>query len=476
MRWLNDYRNRWVLTGALIVVMLSVVNARGARFIDDFNRPDGEVGNGWETWADGTIEIKIVDNEVLFTGQQGHSWWHSELYRAVEDETRFSFDFKADDHFSVHIMLYGAENPDCWIDFYAWPGGPFSYMWRFGPGNFTAWTQIPGSQMIAGQYNTLLVEQEDTEFILTLNGQVVGTIMNQGITRIGEVSIAADAAAGTVGSLHIDNVEIGKPAAITTFDFNADGIVDAADVCIMIDHWGEDYSLCDIGPTLSGDGIVDVQDLIVLSEHLFLAAYWKLDESEGSLAQNSMNDNHGILYGEPIWQPSSGQKSGALEFDGVDDFVDIGFVLNPAESAFSAFAWIKGGAPGQVILSQTDGPGWTGEIWLGIDPSSGNLMTGLRPPDGRSPTPPMVADAFITDGQWHHVGIVVAEQKVRNLYVDGTRAAFDHHPVELPCSDGGMIIGSGKTLEAGTFFSGLIDEVRIYNKALNAGEIAALAQ
>jgi serine/threonine protein kinase/Tol biopolymer transport system component len=52
-------------------------------------------------------------------------------------------------------------------------------------------------------------------------------------------------------------------------DFNSDGIVDVADVCIMVEHWYTDYPLCDIGPMPWGDGIVDVQDLIVLAEHLF---------------------------------------------------------------------------------------------------------------------------------------------------------------------------------------------------------------
>lgn len=52
-------------------------------------------------------------------------------------------------------------------------------------------------------------------------------------------------------------------------DFSADGLVDAADVYVMIEHWGEDYPLCDIGPFAWGDGVVDVQDLIVLAEHLF---------------------------------------------------------------------------------------------------------------------------------------------------------------------------------------------------------------
>lgn len=49
---------------------------------------------------------------------------------------------------------------------------------------------------------------------------------------------------------------------------NGDGIVDSLDMCIMVDHRGEDYSLYDIGPMPWGDGIVDVQDLIVLAEHL----------------------------------------------------------------------------------------------------------------------------------------------------------------------------------------------------------------
>ncbi len=52
-------------------------------------------------------------------------------------------------------------------------------------------------------------------------------------------------------------------------DLNGDGIVDAADMCIMVDHWGENYSLCDIGPMPWGDGVVDVEDLKVLAEHLF---------------------------------------------------------------------------------------------------------------------------------------------------------------------------------------------------------------
>jgi len=46
---------------------------------------------------------------------------------------------------------------------------------------------------------------------------------------------------------------------IPVVDFNGDGKLDNADMCIMADHWHTDEPLCDIGPTPLGDGIVDAQ-------------------------------------------------------------------------------------------------------------------------------------------------------------------------------------------------------------------------
>jgi len=60
-----------------------------------------------------------------------------------------------------------------------------------------------------------------------------------------------------------------KASIIPIVDLNADGIVDAEDMCIIVDNWGTDNKLCDIGPMPWGDGIVNVEDLIVLANHLF---------------------------------------------------------------------------------------------------------------------------------------------------------------------------------------------------------------
>jgi hypothetical protein len=71
------------------------------------------------------------------------------------------------------------------------------------------------------------------------------------------------------GTLNSGNFDLYQASIVPIVDLNGDGIVDSADMVIMVDHWGEDYPLCDIGPMPWGDGIVDVQDLIVLAEHLF---------------------------------------------------------------------------------------------------------------------------------------------------------------------------------------------------------------
>ncbi len=190
-----------------------------------------------------------------------------------------------------------------------------------------------------------------------------------------------------------------------------------------------------------------------------LVAYWKLDEVEGDIAYNSTSDNHGILSGNPTWKPDSGQVAGALEFDGIDDYITTDFVLNPMLGSFSAFAWIKGGSPGQVVISQI---GIGGEDWLLAD-AEGNLMTTLR---RGSYTTTLVSGSVITDGDWHHIGFVW-DGSHRHLYVDGTDVAEDATDIlYLWASNGDMYIGAGKNLEAGTFFSGLIDEVRIYNRAV----------
>jgi hypothetical protein len=246
-----------------------------------------------------------------------------------------------------------------------------------------------------------------------------------------------------------------------TVDFNGDGFVDCKDICIMVDYWGTDESLYDVSPMPWGDGIVDIQDLIIMTEHLFTypgtVAHWALDEIEGMFAADSVGHNDAVVIGGAMWQPNSGQIDGALQLDGVDGCAIADTVLDPADGPFSIFAWAKGGAPRQVLVSQV-----LGANWLMADSPSGHLMTDLKE-SGRS-SKPLVSETDITDGNWHRVGLVF-DGANRILYVDDVAVAADTQS-GLAGSNGGLYIGCGKNMEPGSFWSGLIDDVRIYNRAV----------
>jgi hypothetical protein len=158
---------------------------------------------------------------------------------------------------------------------------------------------------------------------------------------------------------------------------------------------------------------------------------------------------------------------GALLLDGSDDYISTGFVLDPTAGPFSVFAWVNGGAPGQVILSQRDDDlKKIGSSWLGCDPTTGCLMTTLIGTGGRFPSTPLISQSVIADGAWHHVGLV-SDGVYRYLYVDGTEVIRDLKSFgTLKGTRAGLNLGAGKNLDPGTFWSGLIDDVRIYDRAV----------
>ncbi len=149
---------------------------------------------------------------------------------------------------------------------------------------------------------------------------------------------------------------------------------------------------------------------------------------------------------------------GALQFDGVDDFILTSSIPNSIEGPFSVFAWVKGGAPGQVVISQTDRVNW-----LCTGTFEGNLMTELKA-SGRGGIE-LLSQSVITDGNWHRIGLVW-DGSHRTLYVDYVAVTEDTQ-ANLEVSENRLYIGTGKARKPGSFWSGLIDDVRIYNRAVS---------
>lgn len=244
-------------------------------------------------------------------------------------------------------------------------------------------------------------------------------------------------------------------------DFNGDARINFRDFTLLAHHWLQNEPSPDIAPAFNGDGIVDYKDLVILVQYWLrefgMVAHWKLDEAEGNIAHDSANGNNGTVHGDPTWQLDGGQVGGALQLDGIDDYISTAFVLNPSRRPFSVFAWIKGSAPGQVVIAQKDSANW-----LYFDPLEGKLMTDLKS-TGRMAAP-MTSQTVITTDEWNYIGFVWDGSR-RMLYVGNTLVAEGIQD-SLKSSDEGLYIGAGKQLESGTFFSGLIDDVRIYNRVI----------
>jgi len=269
----------------------------------------------------------------------------------------------------------------------------------------------------------------------------------------------------------IGGADIWQAPILPLVDFTGDSKVDIKDQIKITEHWGQNKSSFDIGPIPFGDGIVDAADMDVLMDYWeqevydpWLIAHWKLDETEGNVAYDSVRENHAVLVGDTTWLPEGGQIAGALQFDGLDDYMHALQALNPAGGPFSVFAWIKGGAPGQTVISQENGVNW-----LMADAEGGALRTDISDPitqsrRGLTGGLPLISTTLITDGNWHRIGFVW-DGLNRLLYVDDVVVAEDTLS-ELAGVFSGLLVGTSNSLEAGTFWSGLIDDVRIFDRVV----------
>ncbi len=202
-----------------------------------------------------------------------------------------------------------------------------------------------------------------------------------------------------------------------------------------------------------------------------LAGHWTFDDGRGSIARDtSGRGNHGAIKGGAKW--TEGVIGGALEFDGRDDFVAI-----PNESAFditgsvTVSAWIRVESftrSWQAIVTKGD------RAWrlhrAGATQSAGFACTDLS----RNETGDLNGKKNVADGHWRHIAGVLDGTTI-SLHVDGVPDASAESSPKISVNDHAVLIGANDQAK-GRLFRGLIDDVRIYDRALSVGEIQALVK
>jgi len=209
-----------------------------------------------------------------------------------------------------------------------------------------------------------------------------------------------------------------------------------------------------------------------------LVGWWKLDDASGIIAADSSGiGNNGLVYGGADWIP--GKIGGALDFDSEDDYVDlpIGSIINSLKDSTFAIWANFASAEGDWQRLWDFGTGT--DFYMFLCPCVGTTTTGIMrfaittTSNGGEST--LNAPSTLPSG-WHHVTVVI-DGTTRNmqLYLDadviasGTTQTL---PADLGVTTQNWL---GRSQWSGdAYYSGSLDDFRIYNRVLTAGEIDKL--
>ncbi|HEY5913801.1 MAG TPA: LamG-like jellyroll fold domain-containing protein [Verrucomicrobiae bacterium] len=214
--------------------------------------------------------------------------------------------------------------------------------------------------------------------------------------------------------------------------------------------------------------------------------YWKFDEGDGTNALDSSTNSHvGTIQGASY---VPGISNYALAFNGSSAFVFAsdglvggtnGSGLDAGTRDWTVAAWIKTAGSGMVVtkmgwIGGSNPDGWgmsvSGNGTLGAALHKSNVGTvNIFSGDGK----------IVNDGQWHHIAVVFNRTANLVRYVDGAASGTQYSLASVASQsvDNTVQFRIGARDQTGdeVFFNGLIDDVRVYARALSPAEVAELA-
>ena len=192
---------------------------------------------------------------------------------------------------------------------------------------------------------------------------------------------------------------------------------------------------------------------------------WLFDEGNGNTVKDVSGNGHdGEIIGEVAWV--DGKFKSALEFDGGHVLVPHEDVMNLRQ--WTMTAWIKVPKivePYQVILGKEAWPNRNYTMWI----RPGVMTFGFTLPGGAQDL--QVGSKVVTDNQWHFVAGVYNEKHLIP-YVDGEQFNPRGAAGKPATSNAPLIIGAQGPDGRNGPLKGIIDEVAVYNTALDEDELA----
>jgi hypothetical protein len=205
-----------------------------------------------------------------------------------------------------------------------------------------------------------------------------------------------------------------------------------------------------------------------------LAAWWKLDETQGSQAADAGAQGRiGEVNGPPHWAPGQGVADGALEFDGAANYLNCGNApeLN-FQGGMTLSVWFKVREFNRKYQSIATKGETTWRLHRSGDKSvvSFSLDGPQRDADGRPPR--LSTRRSVNDGQWHHI-VALYDGRRAALYLDGEVETSTQARGAIARNNEPVLIGEN-SVSSGRFFNGWMDDVRLYSYGLSDEEVQTL--
>jgi hypothetical protein len=228
---------------------------------------------------------------------------------------------------------------------------------------------------------------------------------------------------------------------------SVEGLV-VVDGKVNIKRGSEDIDVDISGGLFNGDGIIET-------------------------VRDSAGGQDAIIYGEPVFMTDAGH-TGAF-FDGSDDYLqtlDNSTDLQITGNDYTFAVWVKANSSQKTwsgIFSKTNPLGSVNHWTLQFDSSNPRKLVIYHPNNY------WFTGIKITDisGQWHHIAVTRSGNTMR-AYLDGEPKIPGTLSDTPGAGNGHLNIGVDRTAAGSYAYKGFIDDLRIYNQALDSNDIAAI--
>ena len=384
-------------------------------------------------------------------------------------------------------------------------------------GSTAAVITLPTINPLGGQTLTLGAEENYTLEIT--NPVSVGTLSTTGLGAAtldngGAATLAVDISAGT---LNVNNAAIVTPSisvtetgslnlgvAQSTDDLLVDtsGVVNVPNALTVTDEiiLGAVAITDDANMDIVGSNLADPTGTITVSGSSFdmgpivvpvvapagAVALYSFESDAGGVTPNSGSGGaaiDGALIGDSVL--AAGKIGQAMSFDGDGDYIDVEYDASLDMSAFTVSAWVNiNSEPGSygILGTRIDGD-TTFDVKVAGDKIHADVGTGggwisTAVDIGAGDTGSNTQGGDLAIGQWYQVTYVVDDAaKQFRLYIDGDLKRTMNYPNNAHTArfmKPGQSLWIGDDYTGHEYMDGLIDEVYIYDRALDGGEVTDL--